>query len=144
MRCPTGYRLIKWLGDPPALREDGWRVANWRYENRRLIAMPKLTRRYLHAASCTRDPTANPPVIPIPGLSQTYAFDAKQFPNFIVPVKEADAKIILAMGQEFVDVTGMPNPENVRNAPVIVPRRSASSVRAASGGGSMRGRGGIG
>jgi hypothetical protein len=39
MATSAGTRLLKWLGDPPAVGEDLWRVPNWRYENRRTIAL---------------------------------------------------------------------------------------------------------
>jgi hypothetical protein len=108
-----GVRLIKWIGDPPIVGEDGWRIPNWRYENRRVIALQGYTSRIIEKSD-------------IPGLSRTYRWD-KHLTDFILEMPKADADILLRAQEtwelkEFVDVTDHPSPETVQHTPIIMIR----------------------
>ena len=102
-------RLIKWVGDPPVLRKDGWRVANWHYENRRVIALHGHAERFFEKSIDPR-------------LSRSYHWD-KDLPDYILPVEMGDARVILELcPHEFKDVTDHPNPSTVHNTPIILNR----------------------
>lgn len=103
-----GTRLIKWLGDPPAVdADDLWSVPDWKYENRRQIALPGVTEVIANAAG-------------IRGLSRSYKWD-KDLPNYLLEVEEADALLILAaVPNQFRDVTNNPYPEYVRHRPILI------------------------
>lgn len=102
----TEMRKIKWIGDPPVLRKDGWSVGNWRYENKRLIAMKGTSR------------TISPK--DVPGLSKTYKWEASDLSK-IVEMPFGDARLLLATGShEFVDVTDAINPSSVKHKPIIL------------------------
>lgn len=106
--CPPGYRLIKWLGDPPILKKDGFSVANWKYENRRVIRVPGQSARIINK----RDD---------PRLTRSYCWEADNFSG-IIPVEAGDAQVILErQPHEFRDVTDEENPYTVEHSPIIIP-----------------------
>lgn len=112
-------RLIKWVGDPPVLKADGWSVANWRYENARTIAVPGRTERILTPYDEIRDEFGHVKFVPN-GLSREYHWHTT-LPEFVLEVSEADARIILArQPHEFRDVTDVADPSKVRNTPIIL------------------------
>jgi hypothetical protein len=113
-------RMLKWVGDPPVWKADGWRVANWRYENRRAFPVefppghPGDTQRALGVAD---------------GLSRNYMWCNAN--RYVVEVTDRDAEIIMkACPHEFKDVTGIPEEEwrNVHNDPIILPRAPDGKV----------------
>ena len=103
-----GTRLIKWLGDPPALDADNlWMIPDWRYENRRQIAMNGISTLIIEQSA-------------IPGLSRSYTWD-KDLPHYLLEVEAADALLILAeFPNRFRDVTDNAFPEHVRHLPILV------------------------
>jgi hypothetical protein len=118
-------RLIKWVGDPRLLKEDGWRVANWSYEKGRVINMgDKRCKRHLRpgdGCDYELDPDGTPirPLRPIKGtgIKGEYHFDGIRS---IVEVPFEDARIILAKGgDEFKDVTNEAHPELVESTVII-------------------------
>lgn len=110
MTRQNGTRLIKWLGDPPVVGEDGWSVPNWRYENLHVIAQPGHASRGISKAD-------------LPGLSKSYWWD-KKLPHYLLEVEANDAQLILtACPNEFRDVTDNPFPEHVRHTPIIMIRQ---------------------
>lgn len=116
-----GYRLLKWLGDPPRLREDGFTVANWRYENHRVIAIQGLTSRLIEPFDVIGRDQYGRPVKKPNGLKRRYEWH-KHLPNFVLEVDEDDARIILMrQPYEFRDVTDIVDPSKVRHDPIIVP-----------------------
>jgi hypothetical protein len=105
-----GMRLIKWVGDAPMLREDGWRVANWAYETRRVIPVPGKSTRRIRPKD-------------IPGLSREYVWGRVGGNDWdlIQAIDPIDADLIMAENaREFKDVTGHPDPLSVRQDPVII------------------------
>jgi hypothetical protein len=112
--------MLKWVGDPPVLQPDGWRVANWSYENRRKFPVslppnhPGDTQRILG---------------PSDGLSRSYIWCNAN--GFVAEVEDHDAMIIMqACPHEFKDVTMMPPEQwpDVRNDPVIKPKAPGGKV----------------
>lgn len=115
-----GYRLLKWIGDPPVVKADGWSVANWRHENARPIAMPRLARREItpYDEFKTRDGRK---VFKPNGLSREYVWDVNLV-NFVLEVDEADARIIMMrQPYEFADVTNVADPSTVHHSPIVLP-----------------------
>jgi len=112
-----GTRLLKWLGDPPALDADNlWTVPDWSYENRRQIALPGIS-------SCIVTPTN------IKGLSRSYLWD-KDLPNYLLEVDEGDALLILAaVPHQFRDVTNNPYPEFVKHEPIYIRRNKVTGKK---------------
>jgi hypothetical protein len=105
----TERRLIKWLGDPPVLRKNGWSVANWRYENRRVIALPGFVERVIDKSLDPR-------------LTRSYHWD-KDLPNYVLPMELGDARVLLERcPHEFRDVTEVLDPSTVQHTPVILDR----------------------
>lgn len=117
-------RLIKWVGDPPVLKADGWSVANWRYENARTIAVPGKAERIITPYDVLK--TSDGREIHKPnGLSREYYWH-RNTPNFVLEVDEADARIILSrQPHEFRDVTDVADPSTVTNTPIILQDRPA-------------------
>ena len=114
-------RLLKWVGDPPVLRKDGWRVANWKYENRRVIPVPGHSRRILEPFDVIGKDQYGRPVHKPNGLSRRYVWEPN-CPNYTIPVLATDAAIILKIaGSEFLDVTDEPDPGKVYKRPIILP-----------------------
>lgn len=102
-------RLLKWVGDPPVYRADGWTVANWQYERKRTIALAGFAERIINKSDDPR-------------LSRSYHWQ-KNLPNFVLDVDENDARVILELcPHEFRDVTDVPDPATVTNTPVILSR----------------------
>lgn len=114
-------RLLKWVGDPPVLKADGWTVANWRYENARTIAVPGKTERIITKFDEVRDESGLGHAKRVPnGLTRDYYWH-RNLPDFVLEVEEADARIILArQPHEFRDVTDVVDPSKVRNTPIIL------------------------
>jgi hypothetical protein len=109
MATSAGTRLLKWLGDPPAVGEDLWRVPNWRYENRRTIALH-------HFASFKIDQSF------IPGLSKSYEWH-KDLPHYLLEVEAYDASLILAAYPNmFRDVTSAADPEVEQHEELVMLR----------------------
>lgn len=103
------YRRLKWVGDPPVLRKDGWSVANWAYERKRTIALAGFAERIINQSD-------------IPGLSRSYKWD-KDLPGYVLDVEFGDARVILERcPHEFKDVTDVPDPSTVTNTPIILNR----------------------
>lgn len=120
-------RFLKWVGMPPVLQADGWRVHNWKYENTRPfpIVMPEgrgETRRVMEKGTY-RDSEGHAVT-----LSREYRWDQKSN-LFVTEVSFTDAVAIMAITPyEFIDVSDIPRETwpTVRNTPIIVPaRRSA-------------------
>lgn len=102
-------RLVKWLGMPPVVAEDGWSVPDWKYENRRFMPVPGFTQRIVNQSD-------------IPGLSRSYFWE-KDLPYFLLEVLEPDALLICSQfPNEFRDVTGNPFPEHVQHHPYVLMR----------------------
>jgi hypothetical protein len=115
------YRLLKWVGDPVVLRKDGFRVANWKYENKRVIPVPGKSRRVITPYDVIGKDQYGRPVTKPNGLSQEYVWH-KNTPNYVIPVKTQDAMIILERcGKEFIDVTDERDPAKVHKTPIIMP-----------------------
>lgn len=105
----SGTRLIKWLGDAPMVGEDLWRVPNWRYENRRIIALPHYASFVVHKEH-------------IPGLSKSYEWD-RRLPYYLLEVEANDAELILAAYPEmFRDVTSTSDPEMEHHEEIVMLR----------------------
>jgi len=97
------------VGDPPVLRKDGWTVANWKYENKRFIALHGYATRQIDKSCDHR-------------LTRSYEWD-KDLPDYILPVEFGDAQVIMEIcPHEFKDVTDHPNPASVTNTPIILNR----------------------
>lgn len=129
---PAKTRFLKWVGMPPVLQSDGWRVANWKYENRRPIAM---TLPPGHKGGTTRiiekgtheDHEGNRV-----SVSREYIFRQRN-DGFVTEVAFTDAMAIMTVAPfEFVDVTDMPRSQwhKVRNTPIIMPETEKSSSAA--------------
>jgi hypothetical protein len=135
VKAGTRTRLIKWVGDPRAVREDGWRVPNWRYENNRKIVTARHTRllRPGDAPDYRLNPDGTPDYkrpIPDTGIEHEYVFTQR---NPIQEMTLNDAmKILRAQGNltEFKDVTDEAHPEDVVNDIIVVPSKRAESARA--------------
>lgn len=132
------YRMLKWVGQPPVLQSDGFRVYNWKYENTRILALEMpighkgRARREIPKGNHVCDDTGE--TIPV---SQTYTWDQDKHKHFVVPVTAKDARAILALcPYEFKDVTGLDEREwaAVRNDPIIMPavQKPGASGRASS------------
>jgi hypothetical protein len=124
-------RMIKWVGDPPILKPNGWTPSNWRYENSRTIAVPRYTSRIITPDDVMTLPDGRRVKKPN-GLTREYVWH-KNLPNFVLEVLDADARIILARQPfEFKDVTDMP--ENlwptITNDPIIREATPPKSVPA--------------
>jgi hypothetical protein len=134
------YRLLKWVGDPVLVKEDGFGVPNWKYENNRVMAGFR-SRRILrkgdggdltpiewdengNVTKYKRDVST--------GISRDYVWE-KENKSRIVEVSFRDAQIILRVqGNEFKDVTDEARPEKVRNDVIVVKSKrkgGAASVR---------------
>lgn len=106
-------RRIKWVGEPAMLLEDGWRVANWKHENRRTVAAPGVAMRRMSKAK-------------FPGLSRDYVWGEGRdgladATKLIIDVDDTDWELIHdKFPLEFKDVTDHPDPESVGNDPIIV------------------------
>ena len=120
MNTKRNTRLIKWLGDPPMVGKDGWSVPNWRYENRRVIALPWIAWRRIDQSD-------------LPGLSRSYQWD-KRLPDYLLEVDEADALLILAAcPNEFRDVTHEAYPEFVKHEPIVMLRAPDGTIKVKQG-----------
>jgi hypothetical protein len=113
-------RKIKWIGDPPAVKGDGWRVHDWTYENSRVIALHGFAERIVEQGSLALDGRR---------LSRTYVW-GRDNTTGIIDVDPADAEILLANSptMEWVDVTDEPRPDLVCHKPIVVgppPQRRA-------------------
>lgn len=118
-------RQIKFVGDPVLVKEDGFGVPNWRYENNRLIDTPRLTR-ILHKGDGAEIGVDGRPVAGT-GLSRDYIWE-KSNRTRVIPVHIRDAAIILRnSGNEFKDVTDEAHPESVRNDRIVVKKKRAPS-----------------
>jgi hypothetical protein len=130
-------RLIKLVGDPRLVREDGFSVPNWKYENNRLIALKGHTTRILRKGDgAVLDPIAfdamGNPTKWRPregtGLSREYVWEKSNMSQ-IIEVPYHDAAIILARcGSEFKDVTDTPHPEAVLNDVIVVKRKKRAET----------------
>lgn len=120
----AGYRLIKWVGDPPALKPNGWTPANWRYENARTIALRRFSSRLITPYDLVTLPDGSK-AKKANGISREY-FWPKDHPTFVIEMLEADARILLArQPNEFKDVTDVPErlwPEVVTTPVIKTPR----------------------
>lgn len=113
-------RFLKWVGMPPVLQADGFRVHNWKYENSRPfpMVMPEgrgKTRRVMEKGAHT-DPSGA-----VVRLSKEYRW-TQQEDLFVTQVLFTDAVVIMTIApHEFVDVTDLPPDEwpKVRNRPII-------------------------
>lgn len=115
-------RFLKWVGMPPVLQADGFRVHNWQYENRRPVqmVMPEgstgRTNRVLEAGTLV-DHEGN-------RVKLSHSYEWRQSSNlFVTEVTFTDAMAIMtACPFEFVDVTEMDRAEwpKVRNQPIIM------------------------
>lgn len=124
----AGWRILKWVGDPPALREDGITVANWKWENGRsypvLTAPPGQVIRFLPKSykGLTKDYCWGTHAGSREYLEvvERYVTVDPACVNFCIPVLERDAIIILTNApHEFRDVTDVANPDLVRSTPII-------------------------
>lgn len=123
-------RFLKWVGMPPVLQSDGFRVHDWKYENWRPIAVtmppghPGQSKRVMEAG--IQRGFDDHPV----RLSKTYWFE--QDKNwFVTEVDFTDAIAIMTVApHEFIDVTDMPRERwpTVRNEPIIVGASQDSSA----------------
>ncbi|MDQ3168362.1 MAG: hypothetical protein M3P94_06915 [Chloroflexota bacterium] len=105
---PSVVRYLKWVGDPILAKQDGWGVPNWKYENRRVIALQGFTSRGINKSDDPR-------------LSRSYFWD-KDLPGFVLEVEAGDAAVILEIaGEEFRDVTREIDPTVVQNRVVVLP-----------------------
>lgn len=121
MTAPDLYRLLKWVGDPIVLRKDGFRVANWKYENKRIIPVRGKSTRVIEPFDVIGKDQYGQKITKPNGLSQEYVW-YKNTPHFVIPVKTQDAMIILARcGKEFIDVTDVRDPATVHKSPIIMP-----------------------
>ena len=122
-------RLLKWVGDPVLVKEDGFGVPNWRYENNRLIVVPGRHTRILKKGDGAELDASGKPIAGT-GLSQEYVWE-KTNKSRIIEVPFRDAQIILrTSGEEFKDVTDEVNPESVRNTRIVVrSKKSAGNAR---------------
>lgn len=117
------YRLLKWVGEPPVLQADGFRIHNWRYENRRRIAleMPsgtsgRMTRIIEAGTYRDRDGVSC-------AVSREYVWDQDKHKHFVVPVSLSDAMSIMRLcPNEFMDVTDKDEGEwaMVRQQPIVI------------------------
>lgn len=107
-------RQIKWVGEPSVLFSDGFRIASWKNENRRRVALMGVATRTINHQK-------------FPGLSRTYKWGGEPsggrvtMKDMIQPVLDDDWELIhKSFPDEFKDVTDHPNPELVENDPIIV------------------------
>jgi len=122
-------RLIKWVGDPRAVKEDMFGVPNWRYENSRVIAMERGHERILQKGDCAEQETyldrfgaEKKRPVPGTGISQDYYFGDHW--GMIQEMLLDDAmKLLRVQGSEFKDVTDVAHPEDVTNDLYVVPRK---------------------
>lgn len=122
-------RLIKWVGDPRAVKEDLFGVPNWRYENSRVIAMDRGHERILRKGDAAemetyldRFGTEQQRPIPGTGLSQDYYWGDHW--GMIQEMSLDDAmKLLRVQGSEFKDVTDVAHPEDVTNDLYVVPAK---------------------
>lgn len=122
-------RLLKWVGDPVLVKEDGFGVPNWKYENNRLIVVPGRHNRILRKGDGAElDPNGKP--IAGTGLSREYVWHKSNMSR-ILEVPFRDAQIILrSCGEEFKDVTDEVHPEKVTNTRIVVrSKKSAGNAR---------------
>jgi len=123
-------RLIKFVGDPVLVKEDGFGVPNWTYENNRVIAEGR--NRILRpgdAAEWVYDENGIP-VRPIPGtgIDHEYIWDKRNLSR-VIEVSFSDAQKILARaGDEFKDVTDISDPEPVRNDVIVVKSKKKTNA----------------
>lgn len=115
-------RLIKFVGDPMLVKEDGWGVPNWTYENNRVIAFNR--HRVLRPGDCADwvyDENGKP-VKPIPGtgIKNEYIWERRETTKILAVADEDAFWIIKNAGDEFKDVTDVPNPELVTNDKIVV------------------------
>lgn len=119
----ASFRYLKWVGEPPVVQADGFRIHNWKYENRRRIAleMPHGTSGRMYRiieAGTYRDRDG----VSIP-VKREYIWDQDKHEHFVVPVELDDAMAIMRLcPNEFIDVTDKDKGEwaMVRNQPIVV------------------------
>lgn len=119
----SAYRYLKWVGEPPVVQADGFRIHNWRYENRRKIALempPGTSGRMIRAieAGTYTDRDGQRVVV-----GREYVWDQDKHRHFVVPVALSDAMAIMRLcPNEFIDVTDKDEGEwaTVRNQPIVV------------------------
>lgn len=127
MPIKRSFRKLKWVGEAPILMPDKWRVAIWKHENARLLAL---------VGFCTLKITPEA----MPGLSRAYTWGMKknglvsQNPaDMIQDVDAVDAALILQyQSGMIVDVTDEADPLSVRVKPIIVyedPKNPGKYVR---------------
>lgn len=130
-------RLIKWMGDPPALIAGTHpvpRVANWHYENRRSIALPGFAERIVLPYATVRDEIGQATKVPN-GLSRAYHWERTNR-HRVIEMDADDWAILHAQyPYEFLDVTDVPDPDAIENKPLIYARPDdARSTRHSAGG----------
>lgn len=83
-------------------------MANWKYENKRTIAIWGKTERIINKSDDPR-------------LTRSYKWDAHLL-NFVLNVEIGDARVILERcPHEFKDVTDVADHSTVTNDPIILP-----------------------
>lgn len=114
-------RKIKWIGDPPVVKSDGWRIHDWTYENNRVIAHHGYHLRVLEKGTPAADGRR---------ISRTYVWGYDNLSG-IIDVDPEDASIMLANSptMEWVDVTDEPHPERVCHKPIVVDDRPKRRTR---------------
>src|SRR5262245_60825045 len=130
-------RLIKWMGDPPALIAGTHpvpRVANWHYENRRTIAAPGRSERVVLRFATERDVVGRPIEVPN-GLSRDYHWDLSN-KHLVLEMPVSDWEVLHRLFPfEFLDVTDVADPDEIVNAPLVYARPDqAATHQTASGG----------
>ena len=123
-----GSRLIKWVGDPRAVKEeDLFGVPNWKYENNRVIALERGHVRVLEPGDAPEmetylDSKGREKKRPIPGTGITGTYSFGDHYGMIQELSLDDAmKLLRAQGNEFKDVTDVAHPEDVLNDLYIFP-----------------------
>lgn len=130
----SDMRLLKWVGDPPVLKADGFSVGNWRYENARAIALHGKTSRIITPYDVLGKDQYGKEIRRPNGISKEYVWHKNNKTGYVLAVEDDDARVILGRcPHEFRDVTNVADPSKVRNEPIILKGVPAHPAHAMQG-----------
>jgi hypothetical protein len=137
-RSKPQFREIKWVGDAAVVKSDGFGVANWKYENNRVMSgfnsvrvlQPGDCGDLIPAAVDAKGQVLRWKTQPGTGIEHEYIWDNRQNKSRIVAVSYADAeKILRNAGGEFRDVTDERRPEAVRTDVIVAKPKPKGTTR---------------